>query len=132
MLAAPLVLSLAAKAQTPLAPLKPLISLARPAAEPESGYIVARPLDARQWSPSGWGLSATASGRSMDFSSVNGWAADPNARPGEMEAGLRWRGPTASALVGYAQPNYAAPVGDYPHGPQPRGLVGVAIVLRTR
>jgi hypothetical protein len=128
-----LVLSLTAQAQTSRALAKPLDGAARPGLEEDRRYVVNPPLEAGQWSPNGWGFSATTRGRSIDLSAgAPGWANDPNARPGETEAGWRWRGDNTSALVGYVQPNFGARVDADPHSPRPGGLVGLDVVFRTR
>jgi hypothetical protein len=126
-------LSLTAHAQTSRMLAKPLDDAARPGLEEDRRYAVNPPLDAGQWAPSGWGFSATVRGRSIDLSAgAPGWAKDPGARPGEMEAGWRWRGDNASALVGYVQPNFGGRLDRDPHSPEPGGLVGLDVVFRTR
>src|ERR1017187_5442870 len=47
----------------------------------EGGDVVMHRLRAGQWTPAGWGLFATAAGKSMDLSTMKGWAEDPNAGP---------------------------------------------------
>ncbi len=79
---------------------------------------------------SGWGLFAVLHGRSMDLSSPGGWAAAPDARAQETEAGYGWRRSGLTAMVGYVQPDLGRPEG-VPRG-SPSGLVGLNITLRSR
>jgi hypothetical protein len=98
---------------------------------PEGGNIVMHRLKTKQWTPTGWALFATAGGRSMDLSTLKGWAEDPNAGPRELAAGLGWRGRNVSAMMGYTRPDFGARV-DNPHGARPQGLMGISIELRSR
>jgi len=68
----------------------------------------------------------------MDLSNWNGWAEDPNARPGEMEAGLAWHGAALSATAGYTQPTFGPQTATYPHSFRPQGLVGLSISFHPR
>jgi hypothetical protein len=99
---------------------------------PERSYALTQPLNVQRWSPSGWGLSATWRGRSTDMSSWNGWRDDPDARPGEAEAGLSWHGRDMSFMAGYAQPEFGAEAARYPHSPHPQGLMGLNVTFSTR
>jgi hypothetical protein len=95
-------------------------------------YPVTQRPETRPWSPSGWGLSATWRGRSTDLSGRTDWRVDPDARPGEAEAGLSWHGQDASFMAGYAKPNFDPPAAGYPHSPHPQGLFGFNLTLRPR
>jgi hypothetical protein len=123
---------LAAHAQA----VKPLIGpLIGPPAEreigsPDAAYPLTQPGASQPWTPRGWGLFATAGGRSMDLARRSGWAVDPNARPGETEAGLGWRGRNALAVMGYATPDPGAAI-NYPRIQPPQGVVGLNLALRT-
>jgi hypothetical protein len=94
-------------------------------------YTVSPHADTNRWSPTGWGLSATALGRSTDLWNWNGVSEDPNARPGELEAGLGWHGRDLSFMAGYARPDFGASAVHLPHSLRPQGLVGLSVELRT-
>ena len=135
-LALALGLPLAGRAQPPPAhpdpPAKTMGPFVTDTGQPASRqYPVAQRLEARPWSPSGWGLSATWRGRSTDLSGWNAWSEDPEARAGEAEVGLSWHGRDASFMAGYAKPNFDPSPTGYPHSPHPQGLFGLNLTLRA-
>ena len=92
--------------------------------------------------PSGWGVVATANGRSLDLRSRDRvWMDDPRVRSGETVAGMGWRRNNFSAVLGYQETD----VGPRPasaHGMDPRderapaqddgGVLGLGLAFRTR
>jgi hypothetical protein len=139
LLAALLDLAPSAHGQAPLAPLTPpLAGMAKSSTDwtiraPAQDYTATPHLAAGQWAPpAGWGLFATLSGRSIDLSNHSGWLTNPDAREGEAEVGLGWRGSTTSAVFGYIKPDYGATVERFPHTLQPESLMGINLAVHSR
>jgi hypothetical protein len=90
----------------------------------------------------GWGLYATVEGRSLDLRSRDlGWADEPSARLGDLEAGYGWRSGRASALIGYGQYDHgfdnvrqATGAAIYPAAARKddSGVIGLNLVWRSR
>jgi hypothetical protein len=86
------------------APTWPLLARAEPGADGNSYRVV----PAATGAPSrGWGVYATVHGRSLDLRARGqGWVDDPRTRPGDVQAGLGWRGDHFSTVVGYQEVDY--------------------------
>lgn len=130
-------LLLVAKAQTPGVSHLPTLLLG--AARPEAGAkaltprpdFTLTPKASAPWTPSGWGLFATAHGQSMDLAGPRRWAEDADARPDQLEAGFGWRGRNASATAGYVQPDFGTRDDDHPNSKRPSGLFGLTVTFHT-
>jgi opacity protein-like surface antigen len=81
------------------------ISLAAPAAaSAQQTPYVARPPAATASPPSGWALSASLQGRTVNFGDRTwAWADDPFLKPDEHVLGYGWRGEHNSVQLGYRQ-----------------------------
>ncbi|MFI4936018.1 MAG: hypothetical protein ACHP7N_15475 [Caulobacterales bacterium] len=123
----------------------PLVALAgprsAPAETPGAVYSV-RPPAAAGSEPTGWALSVTAKGRTVDLRRRgSAWIDDPDVRPGDVEAGLGWRGESTSVVVGYAERDFGPALQSMPAyqprthwGPvdDPPGVLGLSVSLRSR
>ncbi|MBV9996515.1 MAG: hypothetical protein JO127_15025 [Caulobacteraceae bacterium] len=104
------------------------------------------PSPPRPASAPAWGLYARAGGQAFNWRSRDlGWRPDPNAHPGEIEAGYGVRRGAVSLLLGYEQPDDGAgapfPVMDRTRSPQPpipligggpAGVFGFGLTVRLR
>ena len=89
--------------------------------------------------PSGWGLSATVSGRSMDLQTRTlEWVNNTAVRSGDADVGFGWRRRGSSIVLGYEQRGVTSPAPDF--GPKRDlgrrsdnpGYLGLNLTLRHR
>jgi hypothetical protein len=95
-------------------------------------------LQARECRLGGWTFFVVSGGECMNLSDARGLARDPDAWPGEFDAGFGWRGASAAVILGYAdaydgwvQEEHNPTAANLAHGDE-HGLFGVSAVLRWR
>jgi hypothetical protein len=119
-------------APAPRLPRIPIATLRGPREPPVREYAVMPHSDAAvSATRDGWSLFATTNGRSMDPRVSVGWADDPDARLGEIDAGLGWRNRDVAVVIGYSQPDFGARKDPLDQA-GPSALVGFSLAIRTR
>ena len=109
------------------------------AAGQQTSYVVHPPASTTS-PPSGWSLSASLQGRTLDLGGRTwNWADDPLLKPDERSLGYGWRGDHYSVLLGYRQEgadpatsSLGAGHDGFNNDQQHQGLVGFNWTYRPR